>query len=212
MRLSKNRLEAFSDGVIAIIITIMVLEIPLPESFEFNNIMKLLFSILVYFVSFFIVGMQWNNHRHIFDTIEEVSNKVLYRNLLFLFFLSLMPLFTKWVIENPDRVAPAIGYNIVFLMVNFSYQFIRMEIIKDIIDKKYKKEVEELKAEGKFGWLRFIIFIVLIAGIVAISVFYPRVSLILFMALPVGASMFNLIFEHDHEKIKRKRLQKMKRG
>lgn len=88
---SKNRLETFSDGVIAIIITIMVLNIPLPDTFGFPEIAGLLRSILIFFVSFCIVGYFWSSHHFMLEQIPEVSNTLVWRNLLFLFFLGPHP-------------------------------------------------------------------------------------------------------------------------
>lgn len=197
IKLSENRLEAFSDGVIAIIITIMVLNIPLPNTFGFNEIMGLLASIFVFFVSFFVVGSQWNKHHHLFDDIKEVSSKIIWRNFLYLFFLSLMPIFTKWVMQNPDEVVPAIGYDIVFFLVNISFQFMRNCVIKENDNDEMKKKIEKWKAEIKFPWLHVVIIVVAMVAIIVLSFFYPRISLIFFIALPVISSLFNLISEND---------------
>jgi len=199
LKFSKNRLEAFSDGVIAIIITIMVLNIPLPDKFELNDIMGLLGSILVFFVTFIVVGSQWINHHHLFDGVSTVSNKIIWRNILYLFFLSLMPIFTKWVMKNPDAVVPAIGYDIVFLLVNYSYHLIWHCLIHENGDKDNHKELEKSDFEGKYLWQRFAIMIVIIVAIIILSFFYPRISLIFFIGLPVTSSMFNLVFENNRD-------------
>ena len=117
MDISKNRLEAFSDGVIAIIITIMVLDIPMPKSFTFNGIKTVLTSFFIYFISFIVVGSQWFKHNYLFSICNKISIKVVWRNILYLFFLSLMPYFTRLIIEYPKQVVPAIGYDIVFLLL-----------------------------------------------------------------------------------------------
>lgn len=106
MRIEKNRIEAFSDGVMAIIVTIMMLNIPLPGSYSRESLTAFLFNIAVFFVSFIVVGAQWVKHLQLFTMCRDISEKVLWRNLLHLFFLSLMPLFTKWIMENPGRVLP----------------------------------------------------------------------------------------------------------
>jgi uncharacterized membrane protein len=195
MKISKHRVESFSDGVIAIIITIMVLNIPLPKEFTINELIGFLNSIFVFFVSFIVVGSQWNKQRHLFENIYEVTNKIIWRNMLFLFFLSLMPIFTKWVIENLDQVIPAIGYDIVFLLVNISYQFIWNGIINE--NAELKRDMEALKSEGKFFWLRFILMLIVIAAIIVLSIFNPRISLICFIVFPVILSLFNLIYENN---------------
>ncbi|WMJ87136.1 TMEM175 family protein [Anaerocolumna sp. MB42-C2] len=195
LKLSKDRLETFSDGVIAIIITIMVLDIPLPDKFNFDDIMRLLASILIFFVSFFVVGAQWCKHHQLFINMKEVTNRIMWRNLLFLFFLSLIPIFAKWVMLNPGQVAPAIGYDIVFLLVNSSYLFIWHSIIHDNGDEERYKAVRELKTARRDPWLRFAMMAGIIALIIILSFFYPTISLIMFIGLPVVTSLFNLIFD-----------------
>jgi uncharacterized membrane protein len=207
MLMTKNRLETFSDGVIAIIITIMVLNIPLPDKFGFNDIMHLLGSILIFFVSFFIVGSQWNNHHILFARMQEVTNKIIWRNFLYLFFLSLMPIFTKWVIQHPDENVPAIAYDILFILVNVSYHLIRNCAIQDDGYKDFRKEMERIKEEGKASIRHFIIMIIVMIGIVVLSLFYPRVSLIFFIAVPVVTSLLNLIFDNRKE-IEKRRIAK----
>lgn len=203
IKFSKDRLEAFSDGVIAIIITIMVLNIPLPDKFGFNDIIKLLGSILVFFVSFFVVGSQWSKHHHLFDNIKEVSNKIVWRNLLFLFFLSLIPIFTKWVMQNPDEVVPAIGYDIVYLFVNISYLMIWHSMIHENGYEERRKEMENLQPAGKSPWIRFVIMVVIIAAIIVLSFFYPRISQIIFIGIPVVSSLFNLIYDYQDNRKER---------
>ncbi len=197
LKLSKNRLEAFSDGVIAIIITIMVLDIPLPEIFTLNEILRFLSSILVFFVSFFVVASQWSKHHQLFSNIHNMSNKIVWRNFLYLFFLALMPLFTKWVMQNPDEVIPAIGYDLLFLFLNISYQFIRSSAFDEKENLEMKAEIAKLRTMRRFPWFHFIIMFAVLGAIIVFSFYYPRISLIFFIALPVGSSLFNLVFEND---------------
>ncbi|MBK1810913.1 DUF1211 domain-containing protein [Clostridium sp. YIM B02505] len=197
MKISKNRLEAFSDGVIAIIVTIIVLNIPTPNTFDAASIYSLINSIVVYLVSFLVVGNFWNQHRRLFDELEHVTNRVVWINIIFLFFLSLVPLFTKWVIQNPNAVAPAVGYAIVFLCVNFSMTFMFLLIIPTtLFEHKYKL------------YSRIFIMPVISSIIILIAFYYPRISIILFIGLPVASSVLNLLFEVDpqhHERQKRRR-------
>ena len=114
MDISKNRLEAFSDAVIAIIITIMVLDIPVPKDFTFESIRDMGVSFFIYFVSFIVVGAQWVKHHYLFNFCKMVSSKVVWRNILYLFFLSQIPYFSRLLIEHPRKVIPAIFYDIIF--------------------------------------------------------------------------------------------------
>lgn len=193
MKIAKNRIEGLSDALIAIIITIMVLEIPLPKEFSFNEILVLLHAIFVFFVSFIVVGAQWNKHRFLFENIQEVTDKIIWRNFIFLFFLSLMPIFTKWIIDNPGEVVPAIGYEIIFLLVTISYQSIWADVVKENVEfESYKTEME---SEEKLFLRKFMRTIIAVVIATAISIFYPTVSLVFFLFLPVAISLFNLISE-----------------
>src|SRR5689334_5815051 len=114
--MEKNRLEAFSDGVLAIIITIMVLELKAPHDADLAGLKPLLPSFLSYVLSFIYVGIYWNNHHHLLHTIHKVSGGILWANLHLLFWLSLFPLATAWVGENHMAPAPSAAYGIVLLM------------------------------------------------------------------------------------------------
>ena len=94
-----NRLEAFSDGVLAIIITIMVLELKAPEETDFHSLIPLIPVFLSYLISFIYLGIYWNNHHHLFQITEKVNGKILWANLHLLFWLSLIPFTTAWMGE-----------------------------------------------------------------------------------------------------------------
>lgn len=98
--MDKNRLEAFSDGVMAIIITIMVLEFKVPKETTWNALSQLWPVFLSYALSFFFVGLNWSNHHHLFHQAKKVNNKIIWANLLNLFFLSIIPFATAWMGEN----------------------------------------------------------------------------------------------------------------
>jgi len=108
--MNKTRLEAFSDGVIAIIITIMVLEMKVPHGAEFADLAKLLPVFLSYVLSFVNVGIYWNNHHHLLHTVKHVSGGILWANLHLLFWLSLMPFATGWMGENHFAALPVAVY------------------------------------------------------------------------------------------------------
>ena len=116
--MEKNRMEAFSDGVLAIIITIMVLEIKVPETGEgtFNDLLPVVPKFLSYLLSFVYVGLYWNNHHHMLQCCRKVNGKVLWANLHLLFWLSLLPFTTAWVGEHHNAGAPLAVYGLVLLM------------------------------------------------------------------------------------------------
>ena len=109
----KNRLEAFSDGVLAIIITIMVLELKVPHGSELASLKPLLPVFLSYVLSFIYVGIYWNNHHHLLNTIKHVSGGILWANLHLLFWLSLFPFTTGWMGQNPLEPVPTAVYGVV---------------------------------------------------------------------------------------------------
>ena len=108
--MTKGRLEAFSDGVLAIIITIMVLGLQLPDGSSFEALKPLLPKLLSYILSFIYVGIYWNNHHHLFQAVQKVNGKVLWANLSLLFFLSLVPLTTAWMGESQFASHPVVLY------------------------------------------------------------------------------------------------------
>lgn len=110
--MTTNRLEAFSDGVLAIVITIMVLEIKVPEGADFEVLKTLLPKFISYILSFIYVGIYWNNHHHLFHAIQKVSGKILWANLFLLFCLSLIPFSTGWMGENHFDKNPVALYGI----------------------------------------------------------------------------------------------------
>jgi uncharacterized membrane protein len=119
--MGKGRLEAFSDGVIAIIITIMVLELKVPHGASVDMLLPLVPVLLSYALSFVYVGIYWNNHHHLFHAVHEITGGVLWANLHLLFWLSLLPFVTAWMGENHFAAAPVVGYGIVLLMCALTY-------------------------------------------------------------------------------------------
>lgn len=119
--MSKSRLEAFSDGVIAILITIMVLELRPPEGAELGALRPLIPVFLSYLLSFIYVGIYWNNHHHLFQVVERVDGRVLWANLHLLFWLSLIPFATAWLDEAGLTPWPAAFYGMVLLMAAVAY-------------------------------------------------------------------------------------------
>jgi TMEM175 potassium channel family protein len=124
-----SRLEAFSDGVLAIIITIMVLELKVPHAVELAALKPLLPVLLSYVLSFIYLGIYWNNHHHLFQATEQVSGGILWANLHLLFWLSLFPFTTGWMGENSLAAIPTAVYGFVLLMAAIAYLILERAII-----------------------------------------------------------------------------------
>ncbi len=127
--MNKNRLEAFSDGMIAIIITIMVLEMKVPHGESFQALKPVLPVFLTYVLSFMYLGIYWNNHHHMLHTCERVSGPILWANLHLLFWLSLIPITTGWMGENHFSAAPTALYGVVLFMAANAYFILQSLII-----------------------------------------------------------------------------------
>jgi len=128
--MGKGRLEAFSDGVIAIIITIMVLEMKVPAHAEhFGDLLPLIPVFLSYVLSFVYVGIYWNNHHHMLHATKHVNGAVLWTNLVLLFWLSLIPFVTGWMGENHFAPAPTALYGVVLLCAAVSYAVLQRAIV-----------------------------------------------------------------------------------
>jgi uncharacterized membrane protein len=128
--MGKGRLEAFSDGVIAIIITIMVLELKVPHGEDLAALVPLIPVFLSYVLSFLYVGIYWNNHHHMLHTVKNVSGGVLWANLHLLFWLSLFPFATGFMGENHFAPTPSALYGVVLFGAAISYTILQMAIIR----------------------------------------------------------------------------------
>ena len=128
--MSKGRLEAFSDGVLAIIITIMVLELKVPHDAGLEALTQVLPVFLSYVLSFVYVGIYWNNHHHLLHTVKNVSGGILWANLHLLFWLSLIPFTTAWMGENHFARAPMALYGVVLLLSGAAYKILQCLIVK----------------------------------------------------------------------------------
>ena len=129
--MNKTRLEAFSDGVLAIIITIMVLELKAPEAPTFQALYKLSPVFLSYVLSFLYIGIYWNNHHHMLYSTRRVNGKILWANLHLLFWLSLVPFATGWMGENNFAPATLTVYGIMLFMAGLAYNILQRCIIAD---------------------------------------------------------------------------------
>lgn len=141
--MTKGRLEAFTDGVMAIIITIMVLELKVPHGGEFHDLQKVIPIFGSYVLSFIYVAIYWNNDHHMFQTVKEVSGSMLWANMHLLFWLSLIPFVTGWMGENQFTTATVVLYGIVLLGAAIAFS-----ILQYLIILKHGKEALLAKALG----------------------------------------------------------------
>jgi uncharacterized membrane protein len=127
--MNKGRLEAFSDGIFAILMTIMVLELKIPQGGSFAALQPLLPEFPSYVLTFLYLGIYWSNHHHLLHSMKGVSGGILWANLHLLFWLSLFPFCTAWMGQNPASSAPAAAYGAVLLMAAIAYYILQQAII-----------------------------------------------------------------------------------
>jgi uncharacterized membrane protein len=128
--MDKARLEAFSDGVIAVIITIMVLEMKVPHGDDFASLTPVVPVFLCYVLSYVYAGIYWSNHHHLFHAVENVNGRILWANLHLLFWLSLIPFMTGWMGENGFKPIPVAAYGAVLLLSGLSFVMLTRSLIK----------------------------------------------------------------------------------
>jgi uncharacterized membrane protein len=128
--MGKGRLEAFSDGVIAVIITIMVLEMKVPRGAMLSDLLELAPVFFSYVLSYVYVGIYWNNHHHMLHTVQRVTGGILWANLHLLFWLSLIPFTTGWMAENRFATWPTFAYGLVLLLAAISYTLLQSCVIR----------------------------------------------------------------------------------
>jgi uncharacterized membrane protein len=155
--MGKNRLEAFSDGVLAIIITIMVLELKIPEGQGIASLLLILPTFLSYILSFIYVGIYWNNHHHLLHTLKKVTGPVLWANLHLLFWLSLVPFASGWMGANPSATVPTALYGIVLLMASIAYNVLQKLIINTEQGSSELKQAIGNDTKGKISMLAYMI-------------------------------------------------------
>ena len=174
--MGKSRLEAFSDGVIAIIITIMVLEMKVPHGDTFEALRPLLPVFFSYVLSFVYVGIYWNNHHHMLHASTSVSGPVLWANLHLLFWLSLFPFATGWMGENHFAAKPSAVYGLVLLMAACAYWVLQQAIIAT------QGPESPLKAAVGRDWKGKISPVLYLVGI-ASTFFIPWAALVIYVAV-----------------------------
>jgi uncharacterized membrane protein len=177
--MGKNRLEAFSDGVLAIIITIMMLEIKIPHGNEWLEIWELMPVFLSYLLSFTFVGIYWGNHHHLLHTVKRVSAGIMWSNMNLLFWLSLIPFSTGWMGETHFSQNSVILYAVILMLCGFAYYILQKTIQScHTIDKKMAKFFANGQRKGMISLVLYSISIVF-------AFFNPIVSGIIFIAVAV---------------------------
>jgi uncharacterized membrane protein len=161
MVMGKNRLEAFSDGVIAIIITIMVLDLKVPHGADLLALQALIPIFMCYVLSFIYLGIYWNNHHHMLHTTQEVTAGILWANLHLLFWLSLFPFVTGWMGENHFAAYPSALYGVVLFFASVAYWLLQNTIIcsqgsKSLLHKAVGKDLK-----GKLSMILYLLGVAL---------------------------------------------------
>jgi uncharacterized membrane protein len=172
--MEKGRLEAFSDGVIAIIITIMVLELKIPKDADIKSLHELLPVFLSYVLSFIYVGIYWNNHHHTMQAVVSVNGAILWANMHLLFWLSLVPFVTAWMGENHFAQWPVTCYGFVLIMNSIAYAILMFTLIRHL-----GRDSLLAKAMGK-DW-KGKISTAIYAIAIAVSFFNPMISFSLYI-------------------------------
>lgn len=192
----KQRVEAISDGIFAIIMTILVIGIPLPDSFGQDELLLFAYQVLVFGVSFFLISVYWRSHFYLFQMIENVSNRVITWNFVLLMCLALIPLLLKWVMEHPFNTIPAVAYASTFigsmLVLNCFSRIIMnesenpkvQEFVKQLNEKRLSHSNQDKKTRIRMG-------IMLSSMIVPVMISYyvPIVANVLLVGMPLVISL-----------------------
>jgi uncharacterized membrane protein len=156
-----GRLEAFSDGVLAIIITIMVLELHTPSEPTLHALGESATGLLTYLLSFVYIGIYWNNHHHMFQLCERINGAVLWANLNLLFWLSLYPFTTRWMDESDLARTPVVIYGINLLLAAIAYYVLQLSIIRAEGDESILREAIGRDLKGKLSPVIYLLGIAL---------------------------------------------------
>lgn len=197
IEMEKNRVEAFSDGVIAVIITIMVLELHIPHGDHLSDLIPLIPKILCYVLSFINVGIYWNNHHHLFQAVKHINGRILWANLHVLFWLSLIPISTDWMGENHFEQTPVIFYGVILQMCGLAYFILVSQLVK--LHGKKSVLAQALGRDHK-GWVSLILY----ALGICFGFFLPIISIVLYAVVAVmwliPDKRFERLFLHEQVK------------
>ncbi|HKA06288.1 MAG TPA: TMEM175 family protein [Gemmataceae bacterium] len=195
--MSKGRLEAFSDGVLAIIITIMVLELHPPHEASVESLRPLVPELLSYLLSFVFLGIYWNNHHHLFQAVRQVNGRVLWANMHLLLWLSIIPFVTAWLGRTDFAAWPAAAYGVVMLMAAFAYY-----ILAHVLIAHHGRESVIAKALGNDFKGKISVFLCAIA--IPSAFVHPWIAcglyvLVAVMWLVPDRRIESVLAKHEHE-------------
>ena len=176
--MKKGRLEAFSDGVIAIIITVMVLELRVPAGANWSSLLPLIPTLSSYTLSFIFLGIYWNNHHHLFQAVGIVDGRVLWANLHLLFWLSLTPLVTAWMGSTHFAAVPVAVYGVLLFLAAFAYY-----ILAHVLIAKHGKDSVIAKALGRM--VKGKVSVVLYATAILAAFVHPRIACGLYVVVAI---------------------------
>ncbi len=176
--MERGRLEAFSDGVIAILITIMVLELKVPVGADLAALLPLIPIVLSYVLSFVFLGIYWNNHHHLFQVVQQVNGRVLWANLHLLFWLSLVPFVTAWMGENNFAAWPVALYGVILLFAACAYYL----LVRSLLALHGQDSTLAIAVGSDFkGKLSIVIYVIAIP----LALFVPGLSFALYVLVAV---------------------------
>ena len=176
--MSKGRMEAFSDGILTIIITIMVLEMKVPHGIDFESLRPLIPVLLSYILSFVFLGIYWNNHHHLLQAVRKVNGRILWANLHLLFWLSLIPFVTRWMGENNFASLTVALYGIVLLSAAVAYFILTLTLISH-----HGKDSVIATALGKD--FKGKISVVIYAVAILLSFEFPLIACLLYVVVAI---------------------------
>ena len=177
--MNKTRLEAFSDGVLAIIVTIMVLELKIPHATDLHALKELLPTFSSYLMSFIFIGIYWANHHHLVHTVHHVNSKIIWANLNLLFWLSLIPFTTGWMGENSFAELTVAVYGVSLLLCGIAFNILQKSISSHYTQKT--NLTQALAKQDKKGITSLILYSISIP----MAFYIPAISAMLFIAVSV---------------------------
>ncbi|MGM0238448.1 TMEM175 family protein [Enterococcus sp. AZ103] len=169
--MTKARLEAFTDGVVAIVLTVLVLDIQIPDSPSLYSILNISNTLLAYTVSFIFVAVIWVNHHRMMQMAEKINYSVIWANIFWLFWLTLCPAVTSWVGRNPNRFWPEFFYVVVYMMWSFSYGVLSKRVVKA---NDPNSHVAIVLSRDRRSQISMIINLIILVGVF----FYPPLGMI----------------------------------
>jgi uncharacterized membrane protein len=174
--MGKNRLEAFSDGVIAIIITIMVLELKVPQGMSMADLGSVWHHLFAYLLSFIFLGIYWNNHHHLLQAVKQVNGRILWANMHLLFWLSLVPFGTAWMGQSHLARDPSIFYGVILLLSAVAYYVLARSLVKHHGDDSPIAKALGADQKGKLS-------IMLYAAALGAAFAHPYIAIAIYVAV-----------------------------